>query len=143
MILDDKNVNGVVVNADGAINVIKETEWFTIPQIEQIQEHLQNGDNKLRSKQKEDELLTACLDIKYMSINDKKARYFVGTIGEGMQQKISDACPIREIEANESAPLFFDELLPLMNITFVRNGQLTVLPFPFKYLREWVTENAI
>ena len=143
MILDDKNVNGVVVNADGAINVIKETEWFTIPQIEQIQEHLQNGDNKLRSKQKEDELLTACLDIKYMPINDKKARYFVGTIGEGMQQKISNAYPIREIEANESDPLFFDELLPLMNITFVRNGQLTVLPFPFKYLREWVTENAI
>ena len=109
----------------------------------EISDKVAIGDNKLRSKQKEDELLTACLDIKYMSINDKKARYFVGTIGEGMQQKISDACPIREIEANESDPLFFDELLPLMNITFVRNGQLTVLPFPFKYLREWVTENAI
>lgn len=143
MILDDKNVSGVVVNADGAINVIKETEWFTIPQIEQIQEHLQSGDNKLRSKQKEDELLTACLDIKYMPINDQKAYYFVGTIGEGMQQKIADACPIREIEATGSSPLFFNELLPLMNITFVRNGQLTVLPFPFKYLREWVAENVI
>ena len=32
----------------------------------------------------------------------------------------------------------FDALLPLMNVTFVRNGQLTVVPFPFMYLREHI-----
>lgn len=34
----------------------------------------------------------------------------------------------------------FDKLLPTMNVTFVHNGQLTVLPFPFKYLREFVKD---
>lgn len=32
----------------------------------------------------------------------------------------------------------FEKLLPLMNVTFVHNGQLTIVPFPFKYLREYV-----
>ena len=35
----------------------------------------------------------------------------------------------------------FDKLLPLMNVTFVRNGQLTVVPFPFKYIT--VDDNVI
>ena len=35
----------------------------------------------------------------------------------------------------------FSELLPLMAVDFVRNKQYTVLPFPFKYLREWKTIN--
>ena len=36
-----------------------------------------------------------------------------------------------------SAEIAFDELLPLMDVEFVRNDQLTVIPFPFKYLREY------
>ena len=141
LILSDKETKGVVVNADGQINVIKETGWFTIPQIEQIQAHLQEGDNRLRSKAKEDELLYSCLDIKYMPVTDKSAYYLVGTIGSGMQAKISDSCSIRRIEADGDSPLFFEQLLQLMDITFVRNGQLTVVPFPFKFLREWIEEN--
>ena len=44
---------------------------------------------------------------------------------------------IREVQAIDDAPVFFDELLPLMDVDFVRLGSLTVLPFPFKYLREY------
>lgn len=62
----------------------------------------------------------------------------MGAIGEGMQAKISDACLIRKVQSYEDSPLFFDELLPLMDVVFVRNGQLTVIPFPHKYLREWI-----
>ena len=32
--------------------------------------------------------------------------------------------------------LEYEEALPLMAVEFVRNSQYTVLPFPFKYLRE-------
>ncbi|MBQ3869994.1 MAG: hypothetical protein II777_05545 [Clostridia bacterium] len=28
-----------------------------------------------------------------------------------------------------------------LDVTFARNGQLTVVPFPFKYLREYVLQN--
>lgn len=143
LILEDKETKGIVINQDGEINVIKDTGLFTVPQIEQIKSHLTIGDNKLRSKAKEDELLSACLDIKYLPLSEEAAYYFVGTIGDGMQAKISDSCLIRKVETHENSSLFFYQLLPLMNITFVRNGQLTVVPFPFKYLREWIAQNVI
>ena len=63
--------------------------------------------------------------------------YFVGEIGAGINSTLSGV-PIRKIEVDEDSELFFDKLLPLMGVTFVRNGQLTVVPFPFKYLREYI-----
>lgn len=87
------------------------------------------------------ELMDSNLDIHSYSM-DGKLYYYVGSIGEGMRTKISRASVIREISSFNSAPIFFDKLLPLMNVDFVRYGDLTVVPFPFKYLREWTKVNA-
>lgn len=35
------------------------------------------------------------------------------------------------------------ELLPLMGVEFVRYGMLTVVPFPFKYLREYIVKEDL
>ena len=64
--------------------------------------------------------------------------YSTGQIGAGMQNKIERASHIRKVKPYENSPLFYEELLETMNVTFVRNGQLTILPFPFKYLREYI-----
>lgn len=133
----DEQVRGVIRNDDGKINIIRDTGWFTIPQIEQIHAELKTGNTYLRSKTVRDELLSACLDVKYISEKDC-GYYWVGTIGNGMRANIARASNIRKIEPYQDAPIFFDELLPLMNVSFVRNGQLTILPFPFKYLREFI-----
>ncbi|MGJ8667593.1 MAG: hypothetical protein ACSHW7_14575 [Patiriisocius sp.] len=82
------------------------------------------------------ELMDSNLDIHSYSENGK-LHYYVGTIGDGMRSKIGRASVIREISAFAEAPIFFDKILPLMNVDFVRYGDLTVIPFPFKYLREW------
>lgn len=55
-----------------------------------------------------------------------------------MRQKIQRACVVRTIEGYDGAEIRFDEMLPMMNVTFVHSGQLTVMPFPFKYLREYI-----
>ena len=55
-----------------------------------------------------------------------------------MRPKINRAANIRRIEGYKDAPIMFEKLLGTMNVTFVHNGQLTVLPFPFKYLREYI-----
>ena len=55
-----------------------------------------------------------------------------------MRWNIHRAANIRRIEGYENAPVMLGKLLVLMNVTFVHNGQLTVLPFPFKYLREYI-----
>lgn len=131
------DVKGIVMDAYGNINVIKDTGWITIPEIIEIKKELEAGNNKLRSKAKREDLLSSCLDIKSFRV-DNTLYYFVGTIGEGMKYAIHNAANIRRIEPYNGAPEFFEKLLPLMNVSFVKNEQLTVMPFPFKYLREWV-----
>lgn len=133
--MNSVKVHGIIRDALGNINIIKDTEWFTIPEIYSIKAELANGNTKLRGKEKRNELLSSCLDIKMF--NDGISEYyFVGTIGNGMRCLINRAANIRKIEPFEDSILMFEKLLPLMNVTFVHNGQLTIIPFPFKYLRE-------
>ncbi|WP_249981344.1 hypothetical protein [Polaribacter sp. Z022] len=82
------------------------------------------------------EILDSQLDIHSFKENERNY-YFVGIKGKGIQQSVSRASVIREIETFGKSEYIFDKLLPLMNVDFVRNGDLTVLPFPIKYLREW------
>lgn len=130
-------IHGIIRDVSGNINIIKDTGWFTIPEINSIKDELANGNTKLRGKEKRDELLSSCLDIKTFS-DGVSEYYFVGTIGNGMRCLINRAANIRKIEPFEDSNLMFEKLLPLMNVTFVHNGQLTIAPFPFKYLREYV-----
>ena len=132
-----ENIKGIIKTEDGMINVIKDSGMFTLPEIDEIQVLLSEGDNKLRGKERREELLLSCLDIKLYEEGGSQY-YFVGTIGEGMRWNIQRASVVRKIEGYNGAPVMFEELLLLMNVSFVRNGQLTVVPFPFKYLREYL-----
>lgn len=83
-------------------------------------------------------LFDGTLNIKYFGENMTSAFYFAGERQESVQTSFKNACHIRKIEALEGSKLIFRELLPTMNVDFVRTGQSTVLPFPFKYLREYM-----
>ena len=130
-------VKGIIKTESGIINVIKDSKLFTLPEMDNIKEWLMSGDNKLRGKDRREELLSSCLDIKLYK-EGVCQYYYVGTIGEGMRVNIQRAAVIRKIEGHNDSPIIFEQLLPLMGVTFVHNGQLTVIPFPFKYLREYV-----
>ena len=88
----------------------------------------------------EEYLLDNLLDIKYYEKEDYDGRhsfnYNVGTRKDSLNASIHNACAIRKVVA-QTNKIEFDELLPLMDVEFVRNDQLTVIPFPFKYLREY------
>ena len=137
-IFDQDNVIGVVKKGDD-INVIHNTKLRTIPEIELIKDRLKNGDNKIRDKVSREELFPAITDIKCFTNDNHSLCYFSGIIGAGMRQVIPTAANIRKVDTFKFSKLFFDKLLPLMSVTFVRNGQLTVVPFPFKYLREHIS----
>ncbi len=133
-----ETIKGLIRNQHGEINIIKDTGIITLPETGEIKLLLSEGDTKLRGREKREELLSSCLDIKTYNDNEGRYCYFVGTIGEGMRWSIPRAANVRCIEGYNGAPLMFDKLLSTMSVTFVRNGQLTVLPFPFKYLREYL-----
>lgn len=86
------------------------------------------------------------LDIKYYIDNDHLGRpefhYFVGTKRKMLQTSLHNACIVRKVISMEDA-IDFQKLLPLMAVDFVRNNQYTVLPFPFKYLREYAAMHNI
>lgn len=135
-IFSQDDVIGVVKKGND-INVIHNTKLRTIPEIELIKERLKNDDNKLRNKESRDELFSSITDIKSFTSNENSMHYFSGIIGAGMRRIIPVAANIRMVDAFRFSRLFFNDLLKLMAVTFVRNGQLTVVPFPFKYLREY------
>ena len=56
-----------------------------------------------------------------------------------MKYSIERASVIREVQSVENSLLVFDKVLPLMGVEFVRYGMLTVMPFPFKCLREYAS----
>lgn len=80
------------------------------------------------------------LNIKYYQLPDYQNiptfYYFVGPKRTSLQNSINNACAVRKV-VSETGEIEYRELLPLMAVEFVRNKQYTVLPFPFKYLREY------
>ena len=132
-----KKVKGIIRDSHGNINSIVDTGWVTIPEITLIHAELRKGNTSLRGKDKREELLTSVTDIHKFN-QDNSIYYFVGAIGSGMKYKLHTAANIRKIEPWGDSLILFEKLLPLMNVTFVRNEQLTVIPFPFKYLREYI-----
>lgn len=133
-------VRGIICDDKGNTNIIYDTACYTIPEIEEIKKMLLAGNTKIRGEYYRKQLMDAILDIKWFK-EGSVIRYFSSDIGEGMRPTVHHAANIREIRALDESELMFDTIVPLLNVTFVRNGQLTVIPFPFKYLREFIIQN--
>ncbi len=134
---------GLVVDSNSEINIIQETQCFMLPSIDDVDFAINNGKID-RKKDTLEKIFAACLDIYYKkAVEDLYEYYSVGQIGSGIQQpKVERSAQVRRVVPFKESKLFFREVLDTMNVTFVRNGQLTVMPFPFKYLREWIEMNA-
>ena len=62
--------------------------------------------------------------------------YICGRHQQGMNTYLPVGCIIRDVIWQKSCE--FEELIKTMAVDFIRNGHFyTVLPFPFKYLREY------
>ena len=100
----------------------------------------ENLDKNLNRSRKKNTVLDILTGIKYSKINDKEAYYVVGT--KEIASSFARSNIIRKIEAIEGK-LLLDEVLVMMDEYFVRNKELTVLPYPLKYLREFVKIETI
>ncbi len=63
--------------------------------------------------------------------------YYVGA--KSKRTSYPNACCMRKV-ITLGEKLEYEELLPLMAVEFVRNSQYTVVPFPYKYLREYMAQ---
>ena len=134
----DEKYKAILINENGEINIIQDTPNIMLPNIELISEDIKK-EKLSRSSESLEKYYAGCLDIYYKKDTANNCEYYSsGQIGAGMQNVIERAAHIRKVIPYESNVLFFKELLELMNVTFIRNGQLTVMPFPIKYLREYI-----
>ena len=75
-------------------------------------------------------------DIHYSVSSDSDGeliKYFVGS-AKALNRSVARSNPIRKIIGKT---LKAEEILPMLTATFVRNEQYTVIPFPYKYIREY------
>ena len=83
------------------------------------------------------------LNIKYeYNENDYlDGRTFVYYVGaKSKKLAYPNACCMRKV-ISLGEELEYEEVLPLMAVEFVRNSQYTVIPFPYKYLREYIAQS--
>lgn len=133
----DNQIKGIIKFSDDDILAIRDTDLFTIPEMNELHDELSKGNTSLRNKESRDEYLTSLTEIRNYNL-DGNEYYFVGVCGTGMKTKLQTAALIRSVTQVKNGNSNFSRLLPLMNVSYVRNNQLTVIPFPFKYLREYI-----
>jgi len=119
----------------------KEIDVSSTSEATRFRDHLLDK-HKIRLKlpqdnQSKEDLFDASLNIKYFGQTEKEAYYFVGERREKVKFYFKDACHLRRIVAVDDSKLIFRQILPTMDVDFVRTGQSTVIPFPFKYIREY------
>lgn len=98
--------------------------------------------NFLRGKEKKYELFSSNIDIVHRA-NSEGVEYFVGDKSKGIKASFNSYCNIRKALPIEGSPVLFNELIETMNVDFVKHEGLTVLPFPFKYIREYLKINKL
>jgi len=131
----NEKYKGLILNDKDETNIIQDSSFFMMPECSLISQDLKTGKIS-RSKDSLIKYFGGCLDIYFKNTGDC-ILYSSGQIGSGMNTTIAKAAHVRKIIPYKGAALFFQNYLETMNVTFIRNGQLTVMPFPFKYLREY------
>ena len=95
------------------------------------------GDNK-KDKDNRERLFGGLLGIRHF-IQGNAQYYYSGYIDKTLNRSLPHACRIRKV-CSTGQVLHFERYLPLLEVDFVRASGWTVLPFPFKYLREWMAQ---
>ncbi len=143
--VDPANAKHAVMDPEGNINVIWTTDFLTIPDSEAMHDELErlNGSTVgLASKEGRTTFYPECIDIGYLAVSFDTMYYFCGNVGAGTKKNFANAVNIRKVKAWKDSRLFFTDLIPILAVPYVRHNQTTVLPFPFKNLRELAKQDG-
>lgn len=119
----------IIASTDGNINVITRTNRFPLP-VEGIFEQ----EVLSRSKESRDKFLSGVVDI---NLYDDGLYYSVGIKGSGMNTKVIRAPHLYKVEV-VSGKNITEDILSTLSATFVKYKSFTVLPYPVKYLNEYI-----
>lgn len=131
--LDELDLKGknIIMDDKGNINIISRTGTFCIPDPELFK--LQTVS---RSKESREHYLSGIIDI---NLFDEKGKNFynAGLVGSGMNTAIPKANLLYEVTVFKGSNII-EPILETMAVMFVKYNSFTVLPYPMKYLREYM-----
>lgn len=129
---DNKGKEKTVIADDiGNINVISRTNKFPLPS-----EKLFEQEFVSRSKQSREQYLSGVVDINLY--NDEGVAYYsVGLKGNGMNTKIVRAPHLYRVDVIDGENIM-TKILSTLSAYFVKYKSFTVLPYPIKYLNEYI-----
>ncbi len=116
--------------------VVRRTNLLPIPDDEKIRESLKkHGREGARGQVSKENNIHSILDLWVAELDG--GTYYVSGYNHHDLNAVLDRSPnIRQMEMDPTNDYIQKIILELMNVPFVRYNQLTVAPFPIKYLRE-------
>lgn len=119
----------IIASANGDINFITRTNRYPLPSKEIFEQEVLS-----RSKESREKFLAGVVDI---NLYENGAYYSVGIKGSGMDTKIIRAPHLYKVEV-VSGKNIIENILSTLSATFVKYKSFTVLPYPIKYLNEYI-----
>ena len=119
----------IIASANGDTNVITRTNWYPLPSKEIFEQEVLS-----RSKESREKFLAGVVDI---NLYENGADYSVGIKGSGMNTKIIRAPHLYKVEVVSGKNIMVN-ILSMLSATFVKYKSFTVLPYPIKYLNEYI-----
>ena len=120
----------IIASTNGNINVISRTNTFPLPERAIFDQKIIS-----RSKESRARFLSGVVDINLYE--EDECFYSVGIKGSGMNTKIIRAPHLYKIDI-VSGENIMPAILSTLSTTFVRYKSFTVLPYPVKYLNEYI-----
>jgi hypothetical protein len=117
----------VVADCSGNVNLISKTGMFVMPKEESF------GMQKIRENERE--YMNGVFDINYYE-KWNKGLYSVGVPHAALQYGLSNATLIYQADPIQGKNIIVN-VLETFSVWFVKLDSFTVLPYPFKYLREY------
>ena len=122
----------IVSDGVGDILVISRTNRMMLPSREVFE-----LETISRSKSARDAYLSGVVDINFFKEKDGSFCYNAGIKGAGMNSAIPKAALLYKVEVIKGKNIMPD-ILETMSVSFVKYNMFTVLPYPIKYLNEWL-----
>jgi len=126
----DSKSKTIVSDNMGNTILISRTDMFTLPEKGIFTA------TGVRSKAGRENFLSGVVDINLYEDSDG-LYYNVGPIGYGMNSSISKSSLIYKTQVLKGKNIIKD-ILKTMSVVFVKYNEFTVLPYPVKYLREYM-----
>lgn len=130
--LSDKSevAKTVVKDSFGNVSLISGTAFYSLPDDGVFASSIS------RSKESRDRYLAGVVDINLFEL-DGRRYYNAGIVGSGMNADVPKAAPFYMADVINGEEII-GTLLETMSVMFVKFKSFTVLPYPLKYLREYM-----